>query len=117
MSMPPRDPNPPQNLSTAISRSGFIQGEARDLLSIAIAKAKEECAENRRRVLAHPDLAKRLTQPPIGMSSTDMWNGWIPPEKWREAHNGSPVRRALVKLMEDVAHAERESDADPQHEA
>lgn len=34
----------------------------------------------RDRVLAYPDLAQRLTQPPIGLEDPTQWTGWIPPQ-------------------------------------
>lgn len=33
----------------------------------------------RDRVLAYPDLARRLTEPPLRFADPSDWNGWIPP--------------------------------------
>lgn len=45
----------------------------------ARAASKSESQARRDRVLAHPDLAKRLTQPPLSLSQPTKWSGWIPP--------------------------------------
>lgn len=33
----------------------------------------------RARVLRYPDLARRLTEPPLGYRRAEDWTGWIPP--------------------------------------
>jgi hypothetical protein len=40
---------------------------------------RPESAARRARVLRYPDLAKKLTQPPLGYSRPEAWNGWVPP--------------------------------------
>jgi hypothetical protein len=45
----------------------------------AHARATQARQERRKRVLAHPDLAARLCQPPLGYGSPEQWNGFIPP--------------------------------------
>ncbi|MEU0236811.1 hypothetical protein ABZ234_03905 [Nocardiopsis sp. NPDC006198] len=59
-------------------------------------------AERRRAVLAHPDLAERLTLPPLNFSSPDRWEGYIPPEMWQQVPNNSPRRLALVAIYEEA---------------
>jgi len=65
----------------------------------AIEEARKACRDRRKRVLAHDDIAQLLTQQPIGYKQPQQWNGFIPPELWRERHNDSPRRAALVKIM------------------
>lgn len=38
-----------------------------------------ESAARRDLVLRHPDIARRLTEPPIGYRRPEDWTGWIPP--------------------------------------
>jgi hypothetical protein len=45
----------------------------------ALADAENTCRERRAAVLKYPDLAARLTQPPLSYSRPDRWNGWLPP--------------------------------------
>jgi hypothetical protein len=40
------------------------------------AVAKVESEARRARVLADPDLARRLTLPPLRLSRPENWNGW-----------------------------------------
>lgn len=47
----------------------------------------------RDRVLAHPDLAKRLTEPPLGFPDPTDWSGWIPPQTVPEGMCGQNCGR------------------------
>jgi hypothetical protein len=38
----------------------------------------------RARVLRHPDLARRLTEPPLDYRRAEDWSGWIPPAHLEE---------------------------------
>ncbi len=85
------------------------------------AEARAAAAERRRRVLAHPDLAQRLTERPLGFMRPEMWNGYVPPasgfsgrvtgpgELPAEVANDSPVYFALCELGRAVAERERGS--------
>src|SRR5258708_27557204 len=97
--------------------------------------AERECAERRARVLKHPDLAKRLTEPPISYAKATQWNGWIPPraidfEATREVlrdstgypnkagrvalgerQNDSPRRTALVELAAEAWRREQDENS------
>jgi hypothetical protein len=61
-----------------------------------------DTTRNRQVVLAHRDLAERLTRLPIGFGSPDQWTGFIPPEVWNGQHNDSPRRAALVELVAEA---------------
>lgn len=65
-----------------------------------------EIADRRRRVLAHPDLAARLTERPLDYTKPEQWNGYIPPEYWAQARNNCPRRAALLQLLADVRERE-----------
>lgn len=82
-----------------------------ELYRHAHAAAVAEHAERRRLVLAHPDLAARLTQPPIGYREPAQWSGYIPPymiegpchagrNTW--TRNLSPVRVHLVAITHEA---------------
>ncbi len=87
------------------------------------AEARAAAAERRRRVLAHPDLAQRLTQQPLNFSSPGRWTGYVPPATgfWgpvsdsgidsggpdHEVANNSPCYFALRELGRAVAERER----------
>lgn len=68
----------------------------------------QECAARRRRVLRHPDLAVRLTQPPLSYSSPDAWPGYVPPAGgyWGAGgawvKNDSPFRAQLVAIASEA---------------
>lgn len=47
----------------------------------------------RDRVLAYPDLALRLTQPPVGFAAPEDWTGWIPPQLLPEGVCGQECGR------------------------
>jgi hypothetical protein len=68
----------------------------------AVAAARDANAHRRAAVLAHPDLAARLTQPPLSYSRPERWNGYIPPRLWREEPNTSPQRAALVEIAAEA---------------
>lgn len=77
----------------------------------------EKCQARRERVLAHPDLAVRLTKPPINFKHPEQWNGYIASAKierqGRLVDNPSIVRKALIDLCNAVLAAERKRAADP----
>jgi len=55
-------------------------------------------------VLSYPDLAKRLTEPPLDYAEPSQWNGFVPPEEFNGQHNASPRRTALAEIVAE-AHA------------
>jgi hypothetical protein len=65
----------------------------------ALAEARNDSKVNRAAVLAHPDLAAQLTQPPIGYDKPEQWNGYVPPPTFNGAHNDSHRREALAALV------------------
>lgn len=67
-----------------------------------MARAKAENAERRRRVLAHADLAARLTLPPYRLRSPEMWTGFVPPRIWQGQMNPSPIRRQLIEIAAEA---------------
>lgn len=56
----------------------------------------------REAVLAYPDLAQRLTEPPLGYETPAQWTGYIPPAEWGGKENDSRRRRALVEIVEEA---------------
>lgn len=68
-------------------------------------------------VLAQPDLAKLLTQPPIGYQQASQWNGFVPPATTTLAPgasiNTSPRRAALRAVcVEAIRRAHGPADAE-----
>lgn len=94
-----------------------------------------ESAERRARVLRYPDLATRLTQPPLLFRRPEDWTGWVPPAaleveacpacrddpgKWgcnRPGHtrrlNDSARRAALVEIAAEALRREEKAPASP----
>lgn len=72
------------------------------LLHAKRAEAKSDCAANRAAVLGHPDLAIKLTQPPLEYGKPEQWNGYIPPLLFGEQLNNSARRKALVELVTEA---------------
>lgn len=65
-----------------------------------------ECAEHRRLVLLYPDLAKRLTMPPLDFRTPDLWHGYIPPRMipvgGGMTQNDSAQRVHIVALVREA---------------
>lgn len=59
-------------------------------------------ADRRRRVLAHPDLAKRL-QSLLGLADAKHWNGYVPPRVDAfDCINTSSIRAALIVICREA---------------
>lgn len=71
------------------------------------------CQAERERVLRHPEVAIRLTQPPISYARAEQWNGYVPPEMWRERHNDAPQRAALLSIIAAAVALERDQESTP----
>jgi hypothetical protein len=64
--------------------------------------AHEENAARRELVLRHPMVARKLTARPLEYAEPGQWNGFVPPAMWRERHNDSPRRTALLELAAEA---------------
>lgn len=71
-----------------------------------------ECQARRELVLRHPEIATRLTQPPLRYSRPEVWNGWVPPFMWGEQINNSPRRAALIVIVAEAEKASKDGDPD-----
>lgn len=82
------------------------------------AEAVDVLAERRERVLAHPDLAARLTERPLKFARPDVWNGFVPPKyvpsRDGQRINDSPYRIALVDICAE-AHRRFEDGGEQTH--
>jgi hypothetical protein len=68
----------------------------------------------RARVLRHPDIARRLCEPPLRFSRPEVWNGYLPSDMWQGRHNDSIRRAALVEIITAAVKADKEATyADP----
>lgn len=87
-----------------------FKGKLSDLEVIA----RQKCEERRARVLAQPDIAKRLCDPPYRASSPGMWTGYIPPAQINgDKVNRSPIRAQLVDIVRAVSEAEEQAADEP----
>lgn len=85
-----------------------VGGDLGRFIKHHMAEAQRAAAHRRGLVLRYPDITAKLTQPPIGFSAPEKWNGYIPPATdCTGAMNTAPCRRALLAL---VAEAERRRD-------
>jgi hypothetical protein len=92
-------------LTFADARTLVQQGDIGRFIKHHMAEAQRAAAHRRGLVLRYPDLAAKLTQPPINHSAPEMWTGFIPPATdCTGAMNTAPCRPALLAL---VAEAER----------
>jgi hypothetical protein len=66
------------------------------------------CQAERERVLRHPDIAKRLCDPPLRYSRPEVWNGFVPPETWQGRHNDAPQRAQLLEIITAAVKADEE---------
>jgi dihydroorotase len=77
-------------------------------------------AHRRGLVLAHADLAAKLTEQPLNFSQPERWTGFIPPATLcTGALNTSPVRPALLALVyaaeqrqQKAVHPRRQTEAE-----
>lgn len=79
--------------------------QQKDLKEFLQRAMHDAAAENLRRVKLvrrHPDLWERLTALP----GQRQWSGYIAPAEWNNKQNDSPVRVALLAIVEE---AERRS--------
>lgn len=77
-----------------------------------LAASKQQSVHQLELVLAHPDLAAKLTQPPIGYKHADDWNGWVPPELDSNGRtNDAPRAVALGHLIGEAQHRARQASA------
>lgn len=60
-------------------------------------------------VLSHKDLARKLTDPPLGLSVPASWNGFVPPvtNGPMAGRNGSPVRDQLIPICHEAIRRSR----------
>ena len=96
------------NLSEADVRDLRKQGDLLRLIKQAQAAARAENARRRALVLRYPELAAKLTEPPIRHTTPEHWTGYIPPAYDAETYGGgqpintSPVRAALVAILAEA---------------
>lgn len=77
----------------------------------AKAESKRESEARRARVLAHEDLAQRLTEPPLRLSHPLRWSGWIPPRWMPEEACGHCNSSSGDRRCRDWKHDARRNDS------
>jgi hypothetical protein len=82
-------------------------------LALNLQRAKDTCKSNRKRVLAHREIALCLCEPPLDYSTPEAWTGYIPPATYEGQFstmaNHSARRDALLLIMQAVDNAERKA--------
>lgn len=64
---------------------GLVGNPSRSVwLRRVAAETHRRTQARRARVLAHPDLAARLCEPPLSYARPDQWNGYVPPREEAE---------------------------------
>ncbi|MBX9392234.1 hypothetical protein K4749_01135 [Streptomyces sp. TRM72054] len=92
-------------ITLADARALIADNDAGRFIKHQMANAQRAAAHRRSTVLRYPDLAAKLTEPPIGHTTPEHWNGYIPPATdCTGAINTAACRPALLAL---VAEAER----------
>lgn len=82
-----------------------VDGDLGRFIKQHMTDARREAAHRRGLVLRYPDLAAKLTEPPLRFTTAEHWNGFIPPATdCAGAMNTARCRPALQAL---VAEAER----------
>lgn len=76
-----------------------LEGDLKRMWAGVGPRAKDENARRKALVLKHEDLAKKLTEPPIGLARADCWTGFVPQEHNGAGLNRSPIRIALAQLV------------------
>ena len=85
------------------------RGPGHEACMRAAAAEHAQLVEQRRLILAYPDLAAQLCAPPLCFKRPEQWTGYIPPTFDRERPDGtvpqndSPIRAALMALLEQAA--------------
>ncbi|MGW0577330.1 hypothetical protein ACWD25_15435 [Streptomyces sp. NPDC002920] len=94
-------------ITLADARALMAENDAGRFIKHQMAAAQRAAAHRRALVLRHPDLAERLTQPPLRHTTPEHWNGYIPPTTdCTGAINTTACRPVLLAL---VAEAEARS--------
>lgn len=106
--IPPVEAGPTPTLTAPGQRSAGWR-----IVSDAFAAGQRVAAARRARVLAQPDLARLLCEPPLSMPTPEMWTGYIPPAEVPQLGefrpykpNTSPIRRQLIEVCNLVAERE-----------
>lgn len=78
------------------------QGDLVEFIRLSWRDGRAKAAERKALILRHPDLAKKLTEPPLGYQRPDQWSGAIPPETWNGVANDSPLRPVILALLAEA---------------
>lgn len=66
-------------------------------------------AADRDAILRYPDLAQKLTEPPLNYARPEQWRGFVPPAVCEQRLNTSPERGALVELIQEAYRRDAEN--------
>lgn len=110
-------PAPPEHVPPSAQSAGVVSPRSRSagwqMVSDAFHSGISVAKARRARVLAQPDLAQMLCEPPLSLPTPHMWTGFIPPAqipRHSETHpykmNRSPIRNQLIEVCRLVAERE-----------
>lgn len=90
-------------------------GDLTTYIKTQLADGARRRAERRALVLRHPDLAARLTQPPLPYTSPEHWGGHLGADTWTGRPNTSPERAALLEIVAEAEQRATEAATRPPH--
>jgi len=82
------------------------QGDWKAYRRAVRSEAMAVCTIRKTAVLAHPDLAEKLTENPCAFSRPELWSGYVPSAtvelKHSQRANDSPYRAQLVAIVAEA---------------
>jgi|SRR5215471_1980382 len=85
--------------------------ERRTWLRQILAEAHRRTLARRERVLRYPDLAARLTEPPLNYARPEQWNGFVPP-RWGQLADPEVLRSPVGEANKHGKRAKGRQDSD-----
>lgn len=83
-------------------RAMRAQGDLMEFIKLQMREGRAQAEARKALILRHPDLAERLTKPPLGYQRPDQWSGAIPPETFNGVANDSPLRPVILQLLAEA---------------
>lgn len=83
-------------------RAMRMEGDLAQMWKGSRDRAHTENTHRKQLVLAHADLAARLTQKPLNFAHADQWTGNVPGDLWQGNRNDSPFAAALRALVTEA---------------
>lgn len=112
----PAEHEPPAAHGEGIASFLRRTSRGKQMVDDAFAAGIRQAKHRRARVLAHPDLAALLCEPPYSLPTPEMWNGYVAPAQipmfrhpeWKP--NDSPIRKQVMEILFLVAAREEQAE-------